>query len=88
MVEMLGDSAANDLPFLEPLSKEDAVSSAPTMHTSVPIVAPPVCPVICKMIESQPASPGGRIVQETTPLIPVSKSEPPLPPTRHISPYS
>lgn len=74
MVEMLGDSAANDLPFLEPLAKENADSSAPTMHTAVPIVAPPVRPVICKMIESQPASPGGRIIQETTPLISVSKA--------------
>ncbi|XP_050734827.1 bestrophin-2-like isoform X4 [Eriocheir sinensis] len=89
MVEMLGDSAANDLPFLDPLSKEDADSSAPTMHTSVPIVAPTVCPVICKMIETQPASAGGRIVQETTPLITTSKAEPPLLPNiRHISPYS
>lgn len=65
MVEMLGETADNDLPSLFPLPEESG-SAVLSLHND----APAKSPVESRSGQPNPVAPGGRIVQETTPLIP------------------
>ena len=62
MAEMLSETAATDLPSLAPLAEEESICEIHSPDPA-PTSASPSNP-------PHPTSPGGRVVQETTPLIP------------------